>query len=48
MTFNKVHFPYGDLMRVPRGVQAVRKPKITMLLRKSRIGKLLAQKGNPL
>lgn len=37
-----------DLMRVTRGVQAVRKPKILLVLRKSWIGKLLTQKGNPL
>lgn len=48
MTFNKVSFPYDDLMRVPHGAQAVRKPKIIRLLRKSWIGQLLMQKGNPL
>lgn len=39
---------FTDLMRVTRGVQAVRKPKIITVLRKSWIGRLITQKGNPL
>lgn len=40
---------FTDLMRQPRGVQAVRNPKKKFaLLRKCWMGQLLTQKGNPL
>lgn len=31
MTFRNVNFYYGDLMRVTRGVQAVRNPKQSLI-----------------
>lgn len=48
VTLNKVIFPYGDLMRTSHGVQAVRNTKAIPILRKSWLGRLLTQKGNPL
>ncbi|HGT2664465.1 TPA: hypothetical protein ACM2MD_000025 [Raoultella planticola] len=48
MTSRNVNFQYGDLMRVTRGVQAVRNPKtIARLWRRSWLCKLLNQKGDP-
>ncbi|HBM2590200.1 hypothetical protein QU609_20050 [Enterobacter hormaechei subsp. hoffmannii] len=48
MTFRNVNFQYGDLMRTPRGVQAVRNPKtIARIWRRSWIYKLLTLKGDP-
>ncbi|EOE3283569.1 hypothetical protein ACN4GA_14060 [Raoultella terrigena] len=48
MTSRNVNFQYGDLMRVNRGVQAVRNPKtIARLWRRSWLCKLLNQKGDP-
>lgn len=45
---NQMPEEFVDLMRATRGVQAVRKSKIILVLRKSWIGRLLTQKGNPL
>lgn len=48
MTFRNVNFYYGDLMRVTRGVQAVRNPKtIASIWRRSWLCRLLTQKGDP-
>ncbi|ELK6715972.1 hypothetical protein VSS87_03425 [Escherichia coli] len=48
MTFRNVNFQYGDLMRVPLGVQAVRNPTtIASIWRQSWLYKLLTQKGDP-
>ncbi|MCM7794232.1 hypothetical protein [Enterobacter kobei] len=48
MTFRNVNFQYGDLMRAPRGVQAVRNPKtIARIWRRSWLCRLLTQKGDP-
>lgn len=48
VTSNKVIFPFGDLMRASRGVQAVRNTQAIQLWRKSWLYRLLTQKGNPL